>query len=338
MLESTWGLIPSVLALIAAGAVVLLAGSRITRIADELADRTGLGESIAGAVLLGAVTSLSGMVTLIIGGLEGDAGFALSNPLGGIALQTVWLAIADLLYRRANLEHAAASMQNVLQAVLLMGLLAIPVVGYATPDVAIWGVHPVSFAIPVAYVAGLSLVGQMQRHPMWWAKRTPFTRRDVPQPGTDASDRRLWTQFGLLALVLACGGFLSGEAGLGIVAATGLSGNLVGATLTTATSSLAELVTLVAAVRMGALTLGVGTVIGGNLFDLLQVTVADIAYRPGPVYAAAGPAGLALTAGCMLITAVLAGGLLVRNERGIGFEGWAIPTLWVGTIGLVAVL
>jgi cation:H+ antiporter len=288
VLTADWPLVPSLLALLAAAAVILAAGFRVTHVVDELADRTGMGEAVAGGALLGGTTSLSGLVTLTVGALEGDAGFALSNPLGGIALQTVWLAIADLFYRRANLEHAAASLENVLQSVILTGLLAVPVIGYATPDLQVWSVHPASLAIPVLYLLGLRLVSTMRKDPLWHPEDTPETRTDTPDPASDRSTRSLWVSFALLSATLALAGYVTGRAGLGVVTATGLSGNLVGSTLTTAASSLSELVTLFAAIRIGALTLGIGDIIGGNLFDLLQLTVADAAYRPGPIYTAAG--------------------------------------------------
>ena len=44
-----WPLLPSVLALAAMAVVIVFAGIRLTRTADELADRTGLGDAI-GAV------------------------------------------------------------------------------------------------------------------------------------------------------------------------------------------------------------------------------------------------------------------------------------------------
>lgn len=338
MIFGTWPLLWSVIGLLVASAAILFAGFRITRIADELADRTGIGEAIAGAVFLGAVTSLSGFVTLAVGAFQGDAGFALANPLGGILLQTVWLPIADLVYRRVNLEHAAASLENIMQAVLLLALLSIPVIGYATPDAAIWGVHPGTFAILPLYLAGLALVRRMKDTPNWTATQTSETREDEPQPATDRSMTSLWVGFSVFAVMLAVSGYVTGEAGLGIVEATGLSGSLVGSTFTTAASSLSELVTLLAAVRIGALTLGVGDIVGGNLFDMLQVGVADVFYRDGSVYADAGPAGLVLVAGCIVISAVMAAGLLLRQKRGIGFEGIAIPAIWVGTIAVVAVV
>ena len=59
----------------------------------------------------------------IAGSSTGDASLAVSNAVGGIAAQTLFLAIADLLHKRANLEHAAAEPANLFQAVMLIVLL-----------------------------------------------------------------------------------------------------------------------------------------------------------------------------------------------------------------------
>ena len=85
----------------------------MTDLADRIADRTGWGEALIGGVLLGAATSFSGTIVSLSSALDGRASLAFSNGVGGIAAQTAFLAIADLLYRRANLEHAAAELANV---------------------------------------------------------------------------------------------------------------------------------------------------------------------------------------------------------------------------------
>jgi cation:H+ antiporter len=335
-------LLPSTLALIGIAVVIVVAGVRLTRVADALAERTGLGDAVGGALLLGAVTSLPGNVTVVTGALGGDAGFALGNPLGGIALQTVWLAIADLIYRRANLEHAAASLQNVLQSVVLIAMLAVPVLAYATPTLSIGWIHPLTLLIPALYAYGLVLLRQMQRAPMWQPTRTPQTADDDvgedpdgggPEAGT--STGRLWGTLAGLGLLVGVAGWVVGRAGLSVVAATGLDGGLVGFTLTTAISSLPELVVLVTAVRMGQLTLGVGNIVGGNVYDTLMIALADIAYLQGPLYRDAGPTSLVLLGGTLLMTATLTAGLVMRERRWIGFEGVSIPLIYVGTIALV---
>ena len=94
---------------------------------------------------------------------------------------------------------------------------------------------------------------------------------------------------------------------------------------------------LVTAVRMGALNLGVGAIIGGNVFDTLMIALADVFYVEGPIYRDAGPITLVLLGGTVLMTTVLAGGLVMRDRRGVGFEGLALPLVYASTIWLAIV-
>jgi cation:H+ antiporter len=348
--SSPWPLLPSLIALLGAAVVILVAGVRLTRIADALAERTGLGDAVGGALLLGALTSLPGNVTVLTGALEGDAAFALGNPVGGIALQTVWLAIADLFYRRANLEHAAASLENVLQSVILMALLAIPVIGYSTPGLRLGWIHPVTLLVPVFYGYGLFLLRRLRKEPMWQPTRTAKTADDdsgdAPggdgsadgsrdaDPGSGHSTARLWATLAGLGLLVGIAGWIVGRAGLSVATGTGFDSGVVGFTLTTAISSLPELVVLATAVRMGQLTLGVGNIVGGNIYDVLMIAVADVGYLQGPLYRDAGGTSLVLLAGTMLMTAVLAGGLIMRDRKWVGFEGISIPFIYAGTVTL----
>lgn len=336
-MTETWPLLTSVVVLVGAVGVLIFAGTKLAYTADDIAERTGLGKATAGALLLGAVTSLSGIVTTITGAVSGSADFALANPLGGVAIQSVWIAIADLVYRRANLEHAAASLSNLLQSLVLVSLLALPVIAYATPHLTFGWIHPVTLAIPLLYVYGLRLVRVVEKQPQWRPRRTAKTASDESEDVSDAPMHRLWLAFGALAVLVGVTGWAIGRAGLGLVDATGIPAGVGGFTVTTIISSLPELITLIAAVRMGQISLGVGNIIGGNVFDTLMIAVADAFFLEGSVYAGAGPQALVLIGGTTLIAAVLAAGLVVREERGIGFEGVAIPSIYVGTVALAVV-
>lgn len=86
----------SIVLFVGAAVAIGLIGTRLTGVADTLADRTGLGEALVGAVLLGASTSLSGIVTSVTAAYVGSAELAISNAVGGIAAQTVFLAVLTL--------------------------------------------------------------------------------------------------------------------------------------------------------------------------------------------------------------------------------------------------
>ncbi|MDY7105670.1 MAG: sodium:calcium antiporter [Actinomycetota bacterium] len=317
-------------ALAVGGAVLVVSGTRLAHVVDRLADRTGLGEALAGALLLGAVTSLPGLVATIVGAAGGDAGFAVGNAMGGIAAQTSFLAIADLSYRRANLEHAAASQSNTLQAAVLVTLLGVVLLGTASPDWTVLGVHPATVLLVVGYVFGLSLVRREGDDPAWEPTQTDETRVDEPDPENEGAPlSRLWAEFAVLAVVVAGTGFVIANSGLAVAEETGITGTVVGTLGTGVITSLPELVTAIAAVRAGALTLAVGDIIGGNAFDLLMIAAADLTLRESVYHGMGGQATFVLALSIVL-SAVLLAGLLFRQRKGIGFEGLTILGLYVG--------
>ncbi|MFP4282374.1 MAG: sodium:calcium antiporter, partial [Opitutales bacterium] len=80
-----------VLIFCAAGAMIVFVGTRFTGTVDTLADRTGLGEAITGAVFMGATTSIPDIVVSTSTAAAGRPEIAMSNALGGIAVQTAFL-------------------------------------------------------------------------------------------------------------------------------------------------------------------------------------------------------------------------------------------------------
>ncbi|QYX56145.1 sodium:calcium antiporter [Roseovarius sp. SCSIO 43702] len=314
------------LAVFAVAALIVVAASiRATALADVIADRTRLGEAMAGGILLGGATSLAGVVVSVSAASSGDASFAVSNAVGGIAAQTLFLAVADTLHKNANLEHAAAEPANLFQAVMLLILLSLPIAAMAGPDVAYFGVHPVSLVMFIAYLYGVRLSSQVSDEPMWRPVETRETRHDEPESEAEArkSARKPAMIFVVLVMVMGLSGWVISQIGATFITRYGLSSSLVGALMTAIITSLPELVTTLVAVRRGALQLAVGGIIGGNTFDTLFLVASDVAYRDGSIFAAATPNDLYWLATGMLMTAILLGGLILRQRDGparIGVE------------------
>ncbi|ONK09830.1 putative calcium/sodium:proton antiporter [Streptomyces sp. MP131-18] len=341
ILTGQWPLSWSIAVFLLAGLVTVVGSVRLATLGDVLADRTGRGEALFGAVFFGVVTSLSGIVMTAVTAAADQPELAYSNAVGGIAAQTLAVAAADATYRRVNLEHAAASLPNLLFGCLLIGLLGIALMAAFSPDVTVLGLHPASAFMIAFYWGGIRLISDRPR-PMWVAVRTLETVPDVPQPGGEAQARRtgtLWAEFLGVAAVVVVGGWVIARAAETLVASTGLSAGFVGAVLMGIVNALPETVTAIAAVRRGAVTLAIAAVIGGNCLDVLNLVIGDFAYGGGSLFHAAGPDQLFLTAAALVMTSVLLGGLLVRQERGwwrLGFDGVLLIAVYAGAVAVLA--
>lgn len=330
----------------ACAAVIAIFGTRMTTVADRLADRTGLGEAFVGAVFLGAATSLPGITASVTAAIEGNAQLALSNAVGGIAAQTAFLAIADITWRKANLEHAAASVPNMMQAALLIIILTLIIIGTMTPNVTLFSVHPLSPLMLIVYFFGMRMVRNARAQPMWMPKMTDQSEPDEPDEpqAPRSSNTKLWLQFVIAAGLMVAAGVFVTRSTVVIADEFGMNHTIAGALFTAVATSLPELVTSIAAVRRGALTLAVGGVIGGNCFDTLFASVADFAYRDGSLFHAAfeqSSREVILSSVSVLMTAVLLLGMLRREKHGpggIGFESLWVLILYIGTLVLLSIM
>ena len=342
VLLGPWPITLSVGVFVAAAAATVVGAIRMAGLGDTLADRTGWGEAIFGAVFFGAASSLSGIVITAVAAADSNPTLAYSNAVGGIAAQTLAIAVADLFYRRGNLEHAAASLSNILFGCLLIAMLTLVVLAAYLPPVTVAAIHPMSILLVAVYVGGLLLIQRNGSRPMWKAVKTRGTLLDQPAEEDDdgRSTRAVWIEFVVIGAAVSTGGAVLALAADGIIEATGLTAGFVGAILLGVVNALPETVTAITAVRRGALTLAIGAILGGNAFDALNVAIGDTFYRGGSLYHQAGPDELFLTLASSLMTVVVVAGLLVRQTRGpgrVGFEGIALVMTYAAIIAVLSV-
>ena len=329
----------SIIAFIIAALVIVSAGSRLARVADELADRTGLGEALFGLFLLAGVTSLPDFAATLSAAMDSRPDLAMSNIMGSMAANLVFLGIADIIYRKANLEHAAASPTNLMLAALLIVLLTLPLLAIASPPVSLWGVHPITPVIAAAYLFGLHLVRSTDSKPMWFPRLTHQTVPDTPEHYLRGGLAQAWISFIVLAAVTGVAGWVLMEGAKVISDETGLSDTLIGGLFTALATSSPELVTTIAAIRRGALTLAVSNIFGTNCFNMLVIASADVGYPGGSIYHDITPIQMTWGLVTILMTATLLMGMVRRQLYGIGrigFESALILTVY--TVALVIVI
>jgi cation:H+ antiporter len=337
-IEWTWPV--SLVVLPIAAAIILFCGVKLTRIAEIFANITGLGQAFVGAIFIGGVTSLSGLITTLTFAYQGYASLAVSNALGGIAAQTIFLAVADLTYRKANLEHAAASESNLVQCVLLILLLVIPLIGMTTPDVTFGWFSPFSIILFFVYLFGVRTVFRSYSFPMWQPRPSDQTLTEKSSHKDSNHEQIPLLVFKLLSygILISIAGWAVGQSGIALAKHLNIEESLVGGVITAIVTSLPELVIAIIAVRQGALNLAVGNIIGGNCFDILFIAFADLVYLDGSIYSAVKANDIFWIGLNILLVSILLLGLLRREKYGIaniGFESFLIIIIYPTTLWFV---
>ncbi|MBX7165732.1 MAG: hypothetical protein K1X74_05230 [Pirellulales bacterium] len=293
-----------------AAAVIVVAGSFLTRYADALAVHTRLGQALAGAVLLATATSLPELTVDCSLARQGTVDIAVGDLLGSSLFNLLILAGIDLVQRspRRMLSRMAAA--HALSATMSVMLTAICLIALLThTDRTFLGVGPGPIALALVYVLGLRLVHfDQQFAAAAAAEAEPNDHPDLPSLGQSILG------FGVAAVVILLTGPRMATYADQVATATGLGGTFVGTTLVACSTSLPELVTTWAAVRMRAFDLAIGNIFGSNSFNMIIFLPVDACYS-GSLFAAASPTH-ALSAGCVIIvTSVYTLGMLYRAER-----------------------
>jgi len=92
-------------------------------------------------------------------------------------------------------------------------------------------------------------------------------------------------KFGLAALIILVSAPILVNAADGIGQEANLSDSFVGASFLAFSTSLPELATAVAAARIGAFDLAVGSLLGSNAFNMAIILIVDLVYVDGPILA-----------------------------------------------------
>ena len=314
--------LPQALLLFAiSAAAVWRAGSGLAYVADTLSDRYKLGKSLVGLVALSTATSLPEISTTLSAATKQAQELVLNNLFGGIALQTAILAMADF-WARGAITNYPRKANHALEATLLNLMLGLTIVLLVIGDR--WSFASVglgSTIIAVFYAGSIWLLRRYDHSGDWIPVDLPQEDEfDLP-PGGDGPGKETSTLIAqafvycVAILVFGLCLVISAEQ---IADQTGLGTSFIGVTVLAAATSLPELTTSIAAVRMGAYTLAISNIFGSNLIMLVLVFPADILYRSGPILEAASPIVFASLGFGIVVTSIFLTGLIVRRKPRIG--------------------
>lgn len=294
------------------GLAVVVAGTRLSRHSDRIADLTGLSGLWIGVVLMAASTSLPELLTDATAALIGAPDLAAGDLLGSNLANMLILGILDLLHRQKRIWQQATH-EHALTAALAMALTALAGVFMLLEGSALHFLVGLDTAlILLAYLLGMRVIYRQQ----------DFKRRQREHERVVESDearreplRQAVLGFLRSALVILVAAPLLAWSASQIAELTALSTTFLGTTLVAFATSLPELVTSLAAIRLGAFDLAVGNLFGSNCFNMSALFFADLAYPGGPMLSAIDPRHALTAFWAVLMMCLGLMGIVYRAER-----------------------
>lgn len=302
-------------ALFAVSAVVVwIAGTRLAHYADQLAERTGIARELLGLVMLGGITSLPELAVAVTATWQGTPLLSVSDVLGSAAINLVILAVADAFIGRDALTRVQGSSGVMLQGVLGILMMAIIVGSYITGDRLLLGMGICSWLMLAVYIGSIALLARSQTGSKWIAAGHDEVT-ESGHPGGEGSLHAVILRAVYAGAAILVAGFFLARSGEVLAHQTGLGTSFFGMVFLAFSTSLPEVSTVLAAVRLRRYSMAISDVFGTNLFNVTIVVLVDAMYRGPPILTEAGAITSFGALLALVITALYLAGLLERRDR-----------------------
>jgi cation:H+ antiporter len=313
--------------------IILVSGTYLSKYGDVIAEKTGLGRTWVGVILMASVTSLPELVT----GVSSVAIFnvpdiAVGDVLGSCMFNILILAVLDFMSGSAPISTKAHQGQVLTAAfgMLLLGLVNVSLFGAAQmPSVGWVGVYSLVF-IAVYLIAMRSVFSYEKKR---IAELIEVVAEEIRYE--KISKAKAYRMYGLNALLTIGAAVYLPSLGERIAEVTGLGQTFVGNIFIALSTSLPELVVSMATLKLGAIDMAFGNIFGSNLFNILILAVDDLLYTKGPILSHVSANHLVSSSAAIAMTAVAAIGLTYRASKKWLFFAWdslAILTVYAFTL------
>lgn len=337
-----------------AAAAIWLAGGRLERYADAIAEKTGLGRAFLGLLLLAVATSLPEISSVVTASLVGNTALAVHNLLGAVVINAVVLAIADMALGRGALTYQSPSFALLMQGIGLLLVLTVALMGmtlggqlaaHSTTVAVNLSVGLWSLLLLAAYLIMLYLTYRAHAHPRWQpvvSDRRDGVHRADPDPSRDdmhnQSLKRLGVYFGIGSVVVLLAGSTVARVGDALASQTGLGGSFIGFTLVSLATCLPELSITVPAVRGGNTEMAFGNVFGSSAFNVMLLLLVALLSGGAELFANIPASAQFASALGIFLTCLYIWGLLERQNRTVLRMGWdSAAVLVFASVGFAVV-
>jgi len=327
-------------------AIIWVAGTKISFSIDVISKHFGIGEALGGIIFLAIVTNLPEIAITSVAAYNGHMEIAASNILGGIAIQTVVLAVIDFfgVGKSAPLTYRASSIDLILEGIVLIFILTLVLMGkFISTDLIFFHVTPTELFILIIWIFGVYLVSKKGILP----KLVHVDQEVIDEEQKQSEEAKTSTTesvtpkiilFGICAILTLLAGWMLEVSGEELAGRFGISGAIFGATILAASTSLPEISTGIASAKLKDYRMAMSDILGGNAFLPILFLLASLISGQAVIPALA-PTDMFLTGLGILLTGIYIIGLIFRLKKQyarMGLDSIAVIVVYVlGIIGLI---
>lgn len=304
--------------------VIGVAGVRLSRYGDAIAALTGLSRSWIGLILVATVTSLPELATGLSAVTVAVApDIAVGNALGACVFNLATLALIDVSYRKGAV-YALAGNGHVLSAgfgVILLASAALAVL--LTMQGMMPSIGHVSFAS-----LGIFVMYLVAMRALYLTEQRNTSTIAAARSGLTLKAALMG--YGVASAVIVGAGIWLPLISVELARVMGWSHSFVGTLFVAFATTVPELATTWGALRIGAIDMAIGNLLGSNLFDVLILAIDDFAYLPGSIYAHVSPVHAVSAISASLMSGVVIVALAYRPvSRAWHIASWASISLLI---------
>ncbi|AWL08610.1 sodium:calcium antiporter [Aquirufa nivalisilvae] len=324
--------------------VIWIAGVKITRAVDAITTYFNLGEAFGGMVFLAIVTNLPEIAITVVAAYHKDYDIAVSNLLGGVAIQTVVLVLIDVfgVGRLAPLTLKGHSRVLILEGVALIMILTLVMMAKQFPSqILFFRTTPIELLILFIWLGSIFSISRLAKSEgsIKEDKNSLSQLRHPKSPFRGGIQSAIWVLVIGAVLTLVAGWALeySGEI---LSKRWHVSGVLFGGTILALATALPEISTGIASAKIRDYNMAVSDIFGGNAFLPVLFLVASIISGEA-VIPTLSNSDMYLTGLGILLTCIYMVGMVLHSKRQVFRMGvdslCVLLTYLVGLIGLWAI-
>ncbi|MFC7063157.1 sodium:calcium antiporter [Halobacillus seohaensis] len=307
-----------------AAIVVVIAAIRLNTFGDIISKKSRLSGAAVGTFLIAGATSLPELTTSITAVYIDNPDIAVGNMIGSNVFNLLILAVVDIIYRRRRLFQRVGYKQHLPSAIMGLAFMVIVISSLLIPG------SPELFGVGIEMVVIVLLYVLMVR---FISNDEEESSSEVAATSKDYSLKAAVVGFIVLALIVFGAGSVLSISGDQLAQVSGLDSGFVGSFLIAASTSLPELVTVLAAFKMANYGMAVGSILGSNLFNMQLLAFTDLLYRDGAILAAAGNSHVFIASLAVFMTLAIIY-LLLRPSTTSQWR-YAVPSLVMSFVYVV---